>query len=68
MTNSIGRHFVIIFVFAVTMIGEPALFAGNEVLGEIQFVGAGKIEKGSEAYGQCGDGKRRDSDLPGNDS
>jgi PEGA domain len=50
MTNSIGRHFVIIFVFAVTMIGEPALFAGNEVLGEIQFVGAGKIEKGSGVW------------------
>jgi hypothetical protein len=32
------------------MIGEPALFAGNEVLGEIQFVGAGKIEKGSGVW------------------
>jgi hypothetical protein len=52
MINLNARPFVLILVFGVMTIGDPGsvLFAGNEVMGEIQFVGTGKIEKSSGVW------------------
>jgi hypothetical protein len=52
MIDSNARHFVLVLVFGVMTIGGPGsvLFAGNDVMGEIQFVGASKIEKTSGVW------------------
>jgi len=52
MIDSNARHFVLVLVFGFMTIGGPGsvLFAGNDVMGEIQFVGASKIEKTSGVW------------------